>query len=223
MSSVPRSRCFTQLNTALAEVHARGPELVGLQIPATRSSISRRRRARRDIVAIVIGATSRTSEDAEKPLGTWRWLLADADRQARLDGAERLEPPERLRTVVVAMEGTPGKVRALQRSIDLSARAGLEIVVVHVDDEQSIPSFSDQVHHETEAYAQEFFARHLVGAPKMRLELRFGDVADEVLGAIESAQADLVAVGWPHGSEPRSHSTRDREQEPGTRMMVPIV
>jgi nucleotide-binding universal stress UspA family protein len=66
------------------------------------------------------------------------------------------DPPEHLRTVVVAMEGTPGKARALQRSIEISSRAGLEIVVVHVHDESSIPLFSDQVQHEGEAYARSF-------------------------------------------------------------------
>jgi nucleotide-binding universal stress UspA family protein len=112
-------------------------------------------------------------------------------------------PPEHLRTALVAMEGTPGKARALQRSIEISTRAGLEIVVVHVHDEDSVPSFSDQVQHEAEAYATEFFARHLIGAPQMRLELRFGIPAIEVLAAIESSQAELVAVGWPRSDDPR--------------------
>ena len=71
-------------------------------------------------------------------------------------------PPEHLRTAVVAMKGKPGNTRALQRSIEISSRAGLEIVVVHVHDEDSVPSFSDQVQHETEAYANEFFSRHLI-------------------------------------------------------------
>jgi nucleotide-binding universal stress UspA family protein len=109
-------------------------------------------------------------------------------------------PPDRLRRVLVAMEGTPGKARALQRTMELSTDAGLEIVVVHVDEE--VPSFTDQVQHETEAYAQEFFARHVRGAPRARLELRIGVPAAEVLDAIEPLHAELVAVGWPHTPDP---------------------
>ena len=98
------------------------------------------------------------------------------------------------------MEGSPGKARALQRTIELSTDAGLEIVVVHVDEE--IPSFTDQVQHETEAYAQEFFARHVLGAPRARLELRIGIPATQVLEAVESLHPDLVGVGWPHTADP---------------------
>lgn len=46
------------------------------------------------------------------------------------------------------------------------------------------------------------FLRHLIGAPQM-LELRLGIPAIEVLAAIESAQAELVAVGWPRSEDPR--------------------
>jgi len=110
------------------------------------------------------------------------------------------EPPQQLHRVLVAMEGTPGKARALQRTIELSTGAGLDIVVVHVDEE--IPSFTDQVQHETAAYAQEFFSRHLVGAPQVRLELRIGVPAIEVLATVEALRPELVAVGWPHTADP---------------------
>ena len=134
-------------------------------------------------------------------------------------------PPEQLRTAVVAMEGTPGKARALQRSIAISARAGLEIVVVHVHDEDSIPSFSDQVQHEAEAYASEFFSRHLISAPRMRLELRVGIPADEVLDAVESARAELVAVGWPPvgGSPPGGRGQGDLGRSPVAVLLVAIA
>jgi nucleotide-binding universal stress UspA family protein len=134
-------------------------------------------------------------------------------------------PPEHLRTVVVAMEGTPGKARALQRSIEISSRAGLEIVVVHVHDEDSVPSFSDQVQHETVAYAQEFFSRHLIGAPQMRLELRLGIPAIEILDAIESAHAELVAVGWPRSEDPRRGAVAKEilERSPVAVLLVAIA
>lgn len=74
--------------------------------------------------------------------------------------------------------------------------------MIHVEDENDIPSFSDQVQHETEAYAREFLARHKVTASGIRLQLRIGDPAAEVLDAIESEGADLVAVGWPHSDDP---------------------
>ncbi len=134
-------------------------------------------------------------------------------------------PPEQLHTAVVAMKGTPAKARALQRCIELPASAGLQIVVVHVYDEDAIPSFSDQVQHETEAYASEFFARHLIGAPQMRLELRLGVPAVEVLNAIESTHAELVAVGWPCTGDPRRGAVAREivERSPVPVLLVAVV
>jgi len=157
--------------------------------------------AEEDVVAMVIGA--RAQSGAPGPAGHVAMVLAGLTDKPVVVVPPGSQPPERLHTAVVAMKGTPGKARALQRSIEISAWAGLEIVVVHVHDEDSIPSFSDQVQHEVEAYAQEFFSRHLIGAPQARLELRFGVPAVEVLAAIESTQADLVAVGWPQTKDAR--------------------
>ena len=74
--------------------------------------------------------------------------------------------------------------------------------MIHVDDESSIPSFSDQVQHEVNAYTHEFLARFLPGAPSARLELRIGVPADEILGAAESTEPDLLALGWPQTDDP---------------------
>jgi nucleotide-binding universal stress UspA family protein len=155
-----------------------------------------------DVVALVIGA--RANSGGRRPAGHVAMALARMTDKPVVVVPPGSHPPEHLRTAVVAMKGTPGKTRALQRSIEISARAGLEIVVVHVHDEDSVPSFSDQVQHETEAYAKEFFSRHSIGGtPQMRLELRLGVPAIEVLDAVESAQAELVAVGWPRSEDPR--------------------
>jgi nucleotide-binding universal stress UspA family protein len=99
------------------------------------------------------------------------------------------------------MEAAPGKARALKRAVEVASGAELELVVVHVDDEASIPRFSDQVAHETEAYATEFLARYLPGVPKARLELRIGVPADEILDVTDAAVADILAIGWPPPSE----------------------
>jgi nucleotide-binding universal stress UspA family protein len=173
-----------------------------------------------DVVVMVVGAHSASAH--LRPPGQAVALADRIDKPVLMVPAVAVVP-DRLRTVVVAMEGTPGKARVLQRSIAISTSAGLEIVVVHVDEEESIPSFSDQVQHETEAYAQEFFARHLIGAPKMRLELRVGDPATEVLSAVDAAQADLIVVGWPQDPT-RGHIARRIVARSGVPvMMVPIV
>ncbi|HVA02523.1 MAG TPA: universal stress protein [Acidimicrobiales bacterium] len=156
--------------------------------------------AEKDVVAVVLGTRGRPGRP--RPARHLAMTLAGQTDKPVVVVPPGAHPPVRLHTAVVAMKGTSAKARALQRCIELSTRAGLEIVVVHVHDENDIPSFSDQVQHETEAYAQEFFARHLIGAPKTRLELRIGVPAVEVLDAVKSAHAELVAVGWSHTDDP---------------------
>jgi len=154
--------------------------------------------ADKDVVALVLGA--RGGLGGPRPAGHLALALAGQTDKPVVVVPPNAEPPQQLHRVLVAMEGTPGKARALQRTIELSTGAGLDIVVVHVDEE--IPSFTDQVQHETAAYAQEFFSRHLVGAPQVRLELRIGVPAIEVLATVEALRPELVAVGWPHTADP---------------------
>ena len=152
-----------------------------------------------DVVAVTVGARARMTGGH---LGHLARRLADA-----LDKPVVVVPPQvagsgDLRRVVVAMEGTPARARTLRAAIDVASAADLELIVVHVDDEDSIPSFSDQVAHETETYADSFLARFAPGAGRARLELRVGRPSEEVLRACDELSADLVAVGWPHATDP---------------------
>lgn len=151
-----------------------------------------------DVVGIVLGA--RGSLGGPLPAGHLVLAIAGRTDKPVVAVPPGAQPPERLRRVLVAMEGSSNKARALQRTIELSTDAGLEIIVMHVDEE--VPSFTDQVQHEVEAYTSAFFARHVHGAPEARLELRIGVPAVEVLDGIESLRPDLVAIGWPQSIDP---------------------
>lgn len=149
-------------------------------------------------MALVLGARGHIG--GPRPAGHLALALADSTDKPVVVVPPGAQPPNVLRRVLVAMEGSPGKARTLKRTIQLSTDAGLEIVVVHVDEE--IPSFTDQIQHETNAYAREFLARHVLDAPQARLELRIGIPAAEVLTAVEEFHPDLVAVGWPQLDDP---------------------
>jgi nucleotide-binding universal stress UspA family protein len=91
-----------------------------------------------------------------------------------------------------------------------------------VDDEDSMPRFSDQVQHETTEYANEFLARYAPGAPEARLQLRIGDPADEILAAVDELDVDLLAIGWPHSDDPTRGAVA-RELLDRTRVPVLLV
>jgi nucleotide-binding universal stress UspA family protein len=150
------------------------------------------------VVALVLGA--RGSPGGPRPAGHLALALAGVTDKPVVVVQPDADPPTTLRRVLVAMEGSPGKARALKRTIQLATDARLEIVVVHVDEE--IPSFTDQIQHETTAYAREFLTKHVLDAPLAQLDLRVGGPAAQVLSAIDEFHPDLVSVGWPQGDDP---------------------
>lgn len=166
-------------------------------------------------VAVVIGARRRP---AGRHVGHLARQVADAIDKPVLVVPPEAQPGAHLHNVVIAMEGTPKKARSLKAAVDVAAGADLDLTVVHVDDENSIPRFTDQVAYEAESYAQEFLARYLHGAPNAHLELRVGAPADEIIDVTESTDADVLAIGWPqsatggHGAV--AHELLDRSHIP---------
>jgi nucleotide-binding universal stress UspA family protein len=165
------------------------------------------RAAADDVVAVAIGARRRVNE---RRIGHMARAVANEIGKPVLVVPPDALPAERLHTVLIAVQGTPATARGIKTVVDVAVGADLEVVVVHVDDEASVPSFSDQTGHETDAYASEFLARYLHGAPKARLEPRIGVPADEILAATDSIAADLLALGWPQSTD-EDHGAIARE------------
>ena len=156
--------------------------------------------ARDDTVAIVVG--SRDRPGGPRPAGHLALALAGVIAKPVVLVPPDLPHLSSIRRAVIALSGTTRSRRYLQRAVELAAATGLDLVVVHVDDEDTIPSFSDQAQYDNEVYAAEFLARFCPGAPDARLEMRMGSPADEILAAAHEAGADLVAVGWPQSDDP---------------------
>lgn len=153
-----------------------------------------------DVVGVVLGTRDRVG--GSRQVGHLPYELAAVTDKPILVVPPSAQPPARLSRVLVAMKGTPKHGVGLRRAVDLAAAQDLDIVVVHVDDASTVPAFSDQVQYETEAYTKEFFARYLPGASHARLELRIGDVVDEILAVAESSGAEALAIGWPNATDP---------------------
>jgi nucleotide-binding universal stress UspA family protein len=153
-----------------------------------------------DVVAVTAGVRSRPRGRREP--GHLTLGLADRVDKPVVVVPPGYQPPDHLRRVLVAMKGEPRNAEALTRVVRLVTSAGLELVVVHVDDEDSIPSFSDAIAHETEGYAREFLMRYCPAAPDASLELRLGVPTDEILAVVEQIAPQLLAIGWPQGFGP---------------------
>ena len=171
-----------------------------------------------DVLVVVVGL--RNHPGGPRPGG--HTVLAVAERTGT---PVVVVPPEvdefgPLTTVLVAVAGDPAETAALQQSVELAKETDLELVVVHVDEE--IPRFTDQVQHEVNAYAEEFVARRGRELRGIRLELRLGAAADEILAAVDSERPGLVAVGWPRAG-PSEHGDVAREILAHCRVPVLLV
>jgi nucleotide-binding universal stress UspA family protein len=157
------------------------------------------------VVAIVIGARGRPK--GRRPAGHVIWDLI-----TRCEKPVVVVPPDarvqlRVRRILLALEGTSSSSKGIEPILELAKRLPLELVAVHVDDEEALPRFSDQVQHETSAFSDEFLARY--GTGSARLELRVGTPAEEVLRTAEELDADLLVLAWSRNLAPgRAHFVR---------------
>lgn len=105
--------------------------------------------------------------------------------------------PGRLRRVLVPLEGTLSTSLAPLGVIELAHGARLDVVVLHVYDQDSLPAFTDQPQHERAAWAEEFLARYCPwGIGDVQFEVRVGRPAEEVVREAERTGVDLIALGW---------------------------
>jgi nucleotide-binding universal stress UspA family protein len=151
-----------------------------------------------DVAAVVVGV--RSSPAAAHLAGHVALELMTRLTKPLVVVPPGAHPPLVLRRVAVPLDGTAQTSARARPALDLATLAGIEVIVIHVCDEDRIPPFTDQPQHETRAFAEEFVARHVPGGP-VQLELRVGVPADEVLGAALALDADLCALAWAQGLE----------------------
>jgi nucleotide-binding universal stress UspA family protein len=153
-----------------------------------------------DRVALVVG-TSGGHLRRGRSAGSRACALADRVPIPVLAVPPDAAVPERFERVLVAMKGTPRNAKHLRRAVETAVGADLEVVVVHVDDERTIPSFSDHAQYDVEAYAQEFLERYTPGLTVARLELRIGDPVEQILATAAASGVDVIAAGFASGRE----------------------
>lgn len=138
----------------------------------------------------------------------WRRVIQASAKPVILVPAGVRARQPRLRRVLLPLDGTPQAAAAVADSIEQFARAGVDLVALHVFDADTVPRFWDHPAHGQHAWAQEFLARNCA-RPGVRLELRSGTAADHVLDVAAQEGADLIALGWAQRLDKgRAHTVR---------------
>jgi nucleotide-binding universal stress UspA family protein len=107
------------------------------------------------------------------------------------------QPPQQINKILVPLEGTNESSHALDDTINLAHRRGLEVLVLHIHSPATLPSFSDHEPHATLAWEQEFLTRH-VTTPHNHITLlrRLGVPADDIVAVARETGADLTVLAW---------------------------
>jgi hypothetical protein len=105
------------------------------------------------------------------------------------------------RRVLLPLDGTAESAAAVAGAVEQFAGAGVDLVVLHVFDAETVPRFWDQAAHAGRAWAEEFLARYCA-QPGVRLELRTGVAGEHVLDVAEAERADMIAFGWSQQLDP---------------------
>ena len=154
-----------------------------------------------DVAAVVIGA--RATPAGRRPLGSTAFAVASA----LLKPVVVVPPDGRVspewRRVLVPLEGTVSTSLAPRSLVEIARAASLDVVVLHVHEEDVIPAFTDDPYHEHEAWSREFLARYCPwGIGAVRLERRVGRAEDLVPAVAETLGCDVIALGWTQQLSP---------------------
>jgi nucleotide-binding universal stress UspA family protein len=148
-----------------------------------------------DVEALVLGA--RSSRLGRRPLGSTAMAVATSLATPIVVVPPDARRPERMRRVLVPLEGDAEALHTPRTIIELARETQLDVVVLHVLEEHGIPPFTDQPQHEQRAREEEFLRRYCPwGIGNVRAEMRVGRSEEIVPERAEEIEADIVALGW---------------------------
>ncbi len=111
--------------------------------------------------------------------------------------------------VLVPLDGTETTTRAIERTTEMFAGHGIDVLALHVFDETTVPRFWDHRQYEPQEWGREFLRRHC-RARGAHLQLRSGDPGKIVVDVAASREVDLVALAWSQNLEPGHAKTVQR-------------
>jgi len=179
-------------HTARAAAAAAGVPLRSTTAPVIPALLEAARKP--EVAAVVLGS---------RGVGAWSHRAGHVALELALSLPKPLMvvPPDAptrgvFRRILVPLDGRRRTETGLAEVMTLAARHPLEIVVLHVHDRESVPLFSDQRHHELEAWTEEFLRRHCPEPEQVAFELRIGIPGEHVLKVARDTDADVIALGW---------------------------
>ncbi|MGA7270770.1 MAG: universal stress protein [Acidimicrobiia bacterium] len=154
-----------------------------------------------DVRAAVIG--SRRHPVGPRPVGHIAFeVITEVDTLVAVVPPDaKIPAPGALDRILVPLDGTEKGATAVVQMCDTFAERGVEIIVVHVFDEETTPRFWEHPQYDREAFGEAFLARFM-GDVEARFTLRTGPPQHGVVSAAETEEVDLIALGWSRSLDP---------------------
>lgn len=158
------------------------------------------------VFVAVVGA--RSTPGGRRPVGrVARHILHGAGKPVVIVPPEVLSPG-RLRRLVLPLEGTAESSRPVLEVLWPMLEADIELVVLHVFTDESVPRMLDRPVRDIEQLGREFLARHFPHASA--IEMRGGPMGAQLLDVCTKHDADLVVLSWSQDSS-EGHANVVRE------------
>ena len=153
----------------------------------------------------------------------WR-LMQSVHRPVVLVPADGPGRRRMISRALVPLDGTPESAAAVAQTVALLARAGVDLVILHVFDASTVPKYWNHSAHAHQAWQTEFLARFCEPSG-VRLELRSGQAGEHVLDVAAAERVDLIALGWSqHLGAGRARTVRSTVQQATVPvMLVPMA
>jgi nucleotide-binding universal stress UspA family protein len=177
-----------------------------------------------ETAAVVLGA--RATPAGPRPLGSTALAVATSLAKPIVVVPPDAVPARVFRQVLVPVEAGVSSALTPRAIIEVAFGSELDVVVLHVHDEASLPAFTDQPQHEQSAWGHEFLRRYCPwGIENVRLEVRAGRCEQLLSAVAEETNADLIALGWAQelaaDRAPVVRATLERSHRPV--MLVPVA
>ncbi len=148
-----------------------------------------------DAMALVVG--TRNQPLGGRELGSTALEVVTRTRKPVFAIPPELPTSFAVRRMLVPLEGSHATSYAPYATFEACGAEPVDVVILHVLDEEALPAFSDQPQHEWESFDREFLARYSPWPVEhVRFETRIGRPEQEILAVAREMACDLIVLAW---------------------------
>jgi nucleotide-binding universal stress UspA family protein len=172
-----------------------------------------------EAVALVVGTRAR--QQGEREIGSTALEVVATAHKPVFAIPPELPAEFAVRRVLVPLEGSLSTSYAPYVALDAPGAEHIDVVILHVLQEDALPAYSDQPQHEWEAFSHEFLARYSRWPfERVQLETRVGPPDRYILPVARETNCDLIALAWAQELAPgRASVVRDTLRRGG----IPVL